>query len=174
VVPGAVVPLSVHLPTPGGGGGLNYDLIYNGARGLHIAAMVAWVAGLLILPRLFVYHMQAGPGTERLFIDAERRLLRIILNPAMIVTWVLGLGLVHLNGALIRGEGWGFLAQPWMVVKLAGVVLVTGWHGYLAAARKRFERGANTRSETFWRVSNELPFVAAIVMILAVTVEFGR
>jgi len=153
---------------------VNYDLLYNGLRGLHIAAMVAWVAGLLILPRLFVYHMQAGPGTERLFVDAERRLLRLILNPAMILTWVLGLALIHVNATVIRGEGAAFLVQPWMVVKLLGVLLVSGWHGYLAAARKRFERGANTRSEKFWRISNELPFLAAIVMILAVTTEFGR
>lgn len=147
---------------------MNYDLL----RGLHIAAMVAWMAGLLILPRLFVYHMQASPGMERLFVDAERRLLRLIMNPAMILTWILGLALIHLNGSEIRG--WGFLAEPWMVVKLTGVALVTGWHHYLGAARKRFERGANTRSERFWRVTNELPFVAAIIMILAVTTEFGR
>lgn len=153
---------------------MNYDLIYNGLRGLHIAAMVAWVAGMLILPRLFVYHMRAGPGMERLFVEAERRLLRLIVNPAMILTWVLGLALIYLNATVIRGEGAGFLAQPWMIVKLLGVLLVSWWHGYLAGARKRFERGANTRSEKFWRISNELPFLAAIIMILAVTVEFGR
>lgn len=148
---------------------MSYDLL----RGLHIIAMVAWMAGLLILPRLFVYHMRAGAGSDmdRLFVDAERRLLRLIMNPAMILTWLLGLGLIHLNGAEIRG--WAFLGEPWMVVKLAGVVAVTAWHGFLAGARKRFERGANTRSERFWRVTNELPFLAAIVMILAVTTEFG-
>lgn len=149
---------------------MSYDLL----RGLHIIAMVAWMAGLLILPRLYVYHMRAAPGSdmERLFVDAERRLLRLIMNPAMVLTWVLGLGLIHLNGSVVRG--WGFLAEPWMVVKLIGAVLVTGWHHHLAAARKRFALGANTRSEQFWRVTNELPFIAAIVMILAVTTEFGR
>lgn len=149
---------------------MNYDLL----RGLHIIAMTAWMAGLLILPRLFVYHMRAAPGSdmERLFVDAERRLLRLIMNPALILTWLLGLALIHLNGSVIRG--WDFLGEPWMSVKLAGVVAVTGWHGYLAGARKRFERGANARSEKFWRVTNELPFVAAVVMILAVTTEFGR
>ena len=148
---------------------MSYDLL----RGLHIIAMVAWMAGLLILPRLFVYHMRAAPGSdmERLFADAERRLMRLIINPSMILTWVLGLALIHLNGSEIRG--WDFLGEPWMVVKLAGVLGVSAWHGYLSAARKRFERGANTRSEKFWRVTNELPFLAAIVMILAVTTEFG-
>jgi putative membrane protein len=149
---------------------VSYDLL----RGLHIIAMVAWMAGLLILPRLYVYHMRAAPGSdmERLFVDAERRLLRLIMNPTMILTWVLGLALIHLNGSAIRG--WEFLGEPWMVVKLLGAVGVTAWHGYLAGARKRFAEGANTRSERFWRVTNELPFVAAFVMILAVTTEFGR
>jgi len=147
---------------------VSYDLL----RGLHIIAMVAWMAGLLILPRLYVYHMRGGAGSDmaRLFEDAERRLLRLIMNPAMLLTWVLGLGLIHLNG---QTRGWGFLGEPWMVVKLAGVVAVSGWHGYLAAARKRFAEGRNTRTERFWRISNELPFVAAIIMILAVTTEFG-
>jgi putative membrane protein len=142
---------------------MSYDLI----RGLHIIAMVGWMAGLLILPRLFVYHMQAA-GTPMVAVldHAERRLLRLIMNPTMILTWGLGLTLIHLRGAEV-------LSEPWMGVKLAGVVLVTGWHMYLAGARKRFAAGRNTRSERFWRVSNELPFVAAIVMILAVTTEFG-
>lgn len=142
---------------------MSYDLI----RGLHLVAMVAWMAGLLILPRLFVYQMQAA-GTPMVAVldHAERRLLRLIMNPAMIVTWGLGLTLIHLRGGEV-------LAEPWMAVKLAGAVLVTAWHMYLAGARKRFAAGRNTRSERFWRVSNELPFVAAIVMILAVTTEFG-
>ncbi|MBW3558351.1 MAG: CopD family protein [Proteobacteria bacterium] len=146
---------------------MSYDLL----RGLHIIAMVAWMAGLLILPRLFVYHMRAT-GTEMtgLFEHAEQRLLRLIMNPALMLTWILGLALIHVNS---QTRGPGFLAEPWMVVKLAGVVLVTGWHGYLAAARKRLATGRNTRSERFWRISNELPFVAAVVMIVAVTTEFG-
>lgn len=150
---------------------MNYDLL----RGLHIIAMTAWMAGLLILPRLFVYHMRAEAGSdmERLFTDAERRLLRLIMDPAMLATWLLGLALIHLNASQIRG-GWDFLGEPWMVVKLTGVASVTAWHGYLSGARKRFARGANTRSETFWRVTNELPFVAAIVMIVSVTLEYGR
>lgn len=143
---------------------MSYDLL----RGLHIIAMVAWMAGLLILPRLYVYHMRAAPGSEMdaLFQDAERRLLRLIITPTLLVTWALGLWLIHTRGGEI-------LSQPWMHVKLAGALLVSAWTGYLAAARKRFAAGANTRSERFWRISNELPFLAAIVMILAVTTEFG-
>jgi putative membrane protein len=101
----------------------------------------------------------------------ERRLLRGIMGPAMGATFLFGLGLI-LADATIRG--WGFLAQPWMLAKLAGIVFLAYWHGYLSAARKRFEAGTNTKSEKFWRATNELPFLAAIVMVIAVTTEFGR
>ena len=155
-------------PLPGDGRGMNYDLL----RGLHIIAVIAWMAGLLILPRLFVYHMRAEAGSdmERLFGDAERRLLRLIMNPAMVLAWVLGLSLIWTRSG--GGRDPGFLHEPWMAVKLAGVVLVTGWHHQLALARKRFVEGRNRRSERYWRITNELPFLAAIVMVLAVTTEF--
>ena len=144
----------------------HYELI----RGLHILAVIAWMAGLLYLPRLFAYHAKATAGSEldTTFAVMEGRLLRIIMNPAMIVAWVLGLTMIWL-----RWQGWGFLGEPWMHVKLAGVVFVTGWHHYLAVARKRFAAGTNARSEKFWRMTNELPFLAAIVMVIAVTTEFG-
>lgn len=146
-----------------------YDL----ARGLHILAVIAWMAGLLYLPRLFVYHTGASRGSEldATFQVMERKLLRLIMNPAMIAAWVFGCWLIWLDGAQLRG--WGFLGQPWMIAKLAGVVALTGWHHYLALARKAFAEGRNRRSERFWRMSNELPFLAAIVMVLAVTLEFG-
>jgi len=146
---------------------------YNLLRGLHILAVIAWMAGLLYLPRLFAYHAKATTGSELdlTFQLMEARLLRIIMNPAMIAAWVLGLGLIW-----VRSGGFaelGFLHTPWMAVKLAGVVFLTGWHHVLSRARKAFARGANTRSERFWRATNELPFLAAIVMVLAVTLEFG-
>jgi putative membrane protein len=156
-------------PLPGLEGGLvTYDLL----RGLHIIAMIAWMAGLLILPRLFVYHMRAAPGSEmaRLFEHAEQRLLRLIMNPAMAATWVLGLSLIWVRSG--GGQDASFLHQPWMLAKLAGVGLVTWWHHRLAVARKRFAEGRNARSERYWRISNELPFLLAIVMVLAVTTEF--
>ena len=146
---------------------MSYDLL----RGVHIIALVAWMAGLLILPRLFVYSMRAQPGSEIAGVldHAQDRLLKLIMNPAMLVTWVLGLALLWTRA----GDSPGVLLQPWLVVKLAGVVLVTGWHFHLAAACKRFAAGRNTRSEKWWRMMNEVPFLAAIVMILAVTTEFG-
>ena len=77
-------------------------------------------------------------------------------------------------GACGYGESAGFLGQPWMIVKLGGVVFMTGWHHYLALARKAFAQGRNRRSNKFWRMTNELPFLAAIAMVLAVTTEFGK
>lgn len=140
----------------------HYDLL----RGIHIIAVIAWMAGMLYLPRLYVYHTRAIPGGE---LDTalqvmEVKLLRIIINPAMILTWLFGLSLMAARPDV--------LAQPWMWVKLAGVVFLSSWHGFLAGARKRFAAGTNARSEKFWRMTNELPFLAAVVMVLAVTTEF--
>lgn len=147
----------------------HYDLL----RGLHILAVIAWMAGLLYLPRLFAYHTgtQAGSEMDRTFQTMEAKLLKIIMNPAFVLAWAFGLGLIWVDG---HQRGWSFLAQPWMVVKLAGALFLTGWHHYLALARRAFARGENRRSNKFWRMTNELPFLAAIVMVLAVTTEFGR
>jgi putative membrane protein len=146
---------------------------YNLLRGLHIIAVIAWMAGMLYLPRLFAYHTQATPGSEMdlTFKTMEVKLLKIIINPAMVLTWTFGVLLI-LSDSQIRG-GFGFLAQPWMATKLCGVVFLSGWHGFLAKSQKRFAAGTNTRSNKFWRATNELPFLAAIVMVIAVTTEFG-
>jgi putative membrane protein len=147
----------------------HYDLL----RGLHILAVIAWMAGLLYLPRLFAYHTKAAVGSEMdaTFQVMEAKLLRIIMNPAMIAAWLFGLGLIAADSQI---RGWDFLQQPWMVAKLAGVLFLTGWHHYLALARKSLAEGQRTRTERFWRMTNELPFLAAIVMVIAVTTEFGR
>ncbi len=147
----------------------HYDLL----RGLHILAVIAWMAGLLYLPRLFAYHANAKPGGEmdETFRTMERKLLRIIMNPAFVMAWTFGLTLIWVDAHI---RGWGFLLQPWMVVKLSGVVFLTGWHHYLGLARRAFAEGRNRRSNRFWRMANELPFLAAIAMVLAVTTEFGK
>ncbi|MDP3853090.1 CopD family protein [Phenylobacterium sp.] len=148
---------------------MNYDLL----RGLHILAVIAWMAGIMYLPRLFAYHSEAVPGSEmdQTFQTMELKLYRIIMGPAMVAAWVFGLALIYVNATQIRG-GWDFLAQPWMIAKLAGVVFLTGWHHVLGAARKRFAAGENKRPARFWKMTNELPFLAAIVMVIAVTTEF--
>ena len=149
-----------------------YDLL----RGLHIIAVIAWMAGMMYLPRLFAYHTEtAPPGTEfdGHFKVWEQKLLRIIINPAMTLTWILGISLIlwHVYGAK---EGWRFLGQPWMSVKLTVVIIMSGWHGFLAASRRRIAAGERPRTAKFWRATNEIPFLLAIVAVLAVTLEFGR
>lgn len=146
----------------------HYDLF----RGLHILAVIAWMAGLLYLPRLFAYHSKAEPGSEMAstFMVMEGKLLGIIMTPAMIAAYLFGAALV-LADTQRHVEGWGFLLLNWMVLKLAGVVFLTGWHGYLIISRRRFAEGRNRHGGRFWRMTNELPFLAAIIMVLAVTTE---
>lgn len=143
--------------------------MFNLLRGLHILAVIAWMAGLLYLPRLFAYHTRAAVGSEmdETFKVMEAKLLRVIMNPAMVAVVVLGGALVWLDGPRI-------LTTPWMATKLAGVIFLLFWHHFLATARKRLAAGGRERSERFWRMTNELPFLAAIVIVLAVTTKFGR
>jgi protoporphyrinogen IX oxidase len=141
--------------------------------GLHIVAVIAWMSGLLYLPRLFVYHTAAEVGSE---IDAtfkimEVKLLRMIMNPAMTAVVVLGAALVWYDGA--RRLGWAFLLTPWMLTKLSGALVLLAWHHYLALSRKAFAADRRVHSQRFWRFTNEAPFLVAIVMILAVTTKFG-
>ena len=147
---------------------------YNLLRGLHILAVIAWMSGMLYLPRLFAYHTEtAAPGSEfdSHFKVWERKLLKIIINPAMILTWLFGAALIYVDATQVRG-GWDFLLQPWMLVKLAGALALSGWHGFLSKSLKRFAAGERPRTTKFWRATNEIPFVLAIVMVLAVTLEF--
>ena len=146
--------------------------LYDLARGLHILAVIAWMAGLLFLPRLYAYDAEQVGKAEPLRGEMrdllrlwQTRILKIILNPAMIVALVLGLWLIHLRGAVI-------LSQPWIWAKLVGVVLLLGWHGFLVGERKRILAGTSTRTSKFWRMTNEVPFVLAILMVLSVTLEW--
>jgi len=145
----------------------NFDLV----RGLHIISVIAWMAGMLYLPRLYVYHSKATAGSEldETFKIMELKLLRIIINPAMIATFVFGLLLVMHDGQV---RGWDFLLKPWMLTKLVGITFLVSWHGFLAGARRKFANGTNTRPEKFWRMTNELPFLAAVVIVLSVTTKF--
>ena len=152
--------------------------VFNVVRGLHILAVIAWMAGMLFLPRLYAYDAEQADKAEPLRSEMrsllrlwQTRLLKIIINPAMTLAWIFGVWMIaiHIVG---YGEGWGFLAQPWMVAKLAGVVALSAWHGFLAGERKRIHADAATRSARFWRMTNEIPFLLAIVMVLSVTTEW--
>ncbi len=153
--------------------------MYDLARGLHIIAVIAWMAGLLYLPRLYVYHSRIAVGSESdaTFQVMERRLLRGIMNPALVMAYVFGAWLIWIDATHRFGSpdnpAWGFLLKPWMLTKLAGIAFQTGWHHFLGRARTAFARGERPHTERFWRLTNELPFLAAIVMVLAVTTEFG-
>ncbi len=137
-------------------------------KSLHVIAIIAWMAGLFYLPRLFVYHaeqVQAGSRTDTMFQTMERRLLRAIMNPAMIAAWVFGLALVATPGVV----DW---SAPWSWVKAASVLLMTGFHGWLSARRKEFAAGSNTRSGRTYRLVNEVPTVLMVVIVFAVITRF--
>jgi putative membrane protein len=139
---------------------------YLWTKALHLIAVFAWMAGLLYLPRLFVYHSQAVPGSapSDVFVVMERRLLRAIMNPAMIAAWILGLALVLTPGAVDWKGGW------WHT-KLLSVLLLSGVHGHLSAARKRFEAGERPKTERYWRAVNEVPTLLLIVIVIMVIVK---
>ncbi|MAP18848.1 MAG: TIGR00701 family protein [Aurantimonas sp.] len=135
-------------------------------KALHILAVIAWMAGMLYLPRLFVYHADAAAGTPQseTFKIMERRLLKAIINPAMIVTWVAGLWLA-VNG------GWFSGGNGWLHAKIALVVLMSGVHGYFSASVRRFANDANTKPSRHWRIMNEVPTVLLIVIVILVVVK---
>lgn len=139
---------------------------YEWFRAFHIIAVIFWMAGLLYLPRLYVYHSTAKPGgelDETLKIQ-ERRLLRIIMNPAMIVAFIIGIALISLRFDALS-------TSIWLYIKLAGVFVLLGFHGMLSADRKKFERGERPRSEKFYRMINEIPPLIAIVIVIMAVVE---
>ena len=149
------------------------ETVFNVVRGLHIVAVIAWMAGMLYLPRLFAYHTRATPGSEmdETFKTMEVKLLRFIINPAMIMVFVFGGTLVWFD---LHRMGPHFWLAPWALTKIGGIVVLAGWHGFLAGARRAFAENRNTRTERFWRMTNELPFLAAIIIVLSVTTKFGR
>ena len=138
---------------------------YQSIKAIHLVMVIAWMAGMMYLPRLFVYHHQAQPGgeAETFFKTMERRLLKGIINPSMVFVWLLGAAMLYANPAL--------LSQPWMHVKLAMVTGISGVHGYYATSYKRFERGERPRTEKFWRIMNEVPFLAMVVAVVMVIVK---
>jgi len=140
--------------------------LYPWAKALHVIALIAWMAGLFYLPRLYVYHCDLQPGSaesER-FKLMEYRLLKQIMNPAMIATWVFGVLLVLTPGIIDWDSGW------WHV-KLVCVILMTAFHGALSRWRKDFMRDANTRRGRFYRIANEIPTVLMVIIVIMVIVR---
>jgi len=131
----------------------------------HLAAVIAWMAAMLYLPRLFVYHHQATPGgeAETFFIKMQGRLLKGIMTPAMLATWLFAILLMVGNTSVFSGG--------WFYVKLASVIVITGIHGFYAASRKKFMAGERPRTEKFWRMMNEVPFVLMLIVLIMVLVK---
>ena len=140
--------------------------MYEWAKALHVIAVIAWMAGMLYLPRLFVYHCEAEPGSNQseTFKVMERRLLRAIINPAMIAAWLLGLGLAY--------EG-GWFALHWLQAKVVLVLAMSGVHGLFARWVRDFAADRNRHSQKFYRIINEVPTILMIgIVILAVVKPF--
>ncbi len=136
-------------------------------KAFHVIAVIAWMAGMLYLPRLFVYHCQTPPGTEgsERFKVMERKLLRGIINPAMIAVWILGLTLAWLTDAHL---------QTWFQIKFLLVLIMSGIHGVLVRRWRDFAADRNRHSERYYRILNEVPALLLIaIVILAVVKPFG-
>ena len=143
------------------------SLAYPWVRSLHVMAVISWMAGLFYLPRLFVYHAERGQnGGEpaQSFQIMEEKLLRVIMNPAMVVTWLAGLALVLTPGVVVWSDLW-----PWS--KAAGVIAMTWFHMWLASQRKALARGQGLSGRRY-RMMNELPTLFMVVIVLSVIVRF--
>ena len=133
-------------------------------KALHVMAVISWMAGLLYLPRLFVYHCEAEKGSRQseTFKVMEQRLLRLIMNPAMIVVWV--------TGPLLAWQ-LGMYQDRWLMAKFALVVLLTGYHHALGYWRKDFAADRNTRDQRFYRIANEVPTLLMVAIVVLVVVK---
>lgn len=135
--------------------------LYLWIKSLHVISIIAWMAGMLYLPRLFVYHVDAEPGSQQseTFKVMERRLLKAIMNPAMIASWIFGLWLAYDLAAWQDG---------WFHAKFTLVFIMSGVHGYLSKCVKAFARDENTKTARFYRILNEVPTLLMIVIVILV------
>ncbi|WP_371396572.1 protoporphyrinogen oxidase HemJ [Fretibacter rubidus] len=142
-----------------------FDL-YLWVKAAHLCAVIFWMAGLLYLPRLYVYHSASKPGgeLEAKMIEAAEKLMRIIMNPAMIVAFLLGLVLIGYNIETLKNSAW-------LWIKLVLVFFLMGYHGFLSKMRKRFKAGQRPKSEKFFRMINEIPAVATIIIVVMAIVK---
>jgi putative membrane protein len=139
-------------------------MLYDWLKAFHVIALIAWMAGLLYLPRLFVYHCESPKGSiqSETFKIMERRLLKAIMNPAMIATWVLGLTLAWQGG---------WFAAGWLHAKLALVIALSAVHGFLAKSVRTFAADLNRRPARFYRILNEVPTLLMIGVVILVIVK---
>src|SRR5436190_3522574 len=138
--------------------------MYEWIKALHIIAVISWMAGMLYLPRLFVYHCEAEPGSKQseTFKVMERRLLKAIINPAMIATWLAGLYLAWAGH---------WYTSHWFYAKFALVLVMSGVHGGFSRLVKDFAADRNTLSQKFYRIINEVPTVLMVIIVILVIVK---
>ena len=140
------------------------SLTYEWIKAGHVIFVVFWMAGLFMLPRFYVYHQEAPVGSdeERKWIERERKLRTIIISPAMILVWILGLSLAWITGAFSQG---------WFLAKFALVILLSGYHGWMVGYGKRLARGDRSMSGKSLRIMNEVPGLFAVLIIVLVIVK---
>jgi putative membrane protein len=138
--------------------------MYQWLLACHIIAVIAWMAGMLYLPRLFVYHCEADPGSRQseTFKVMERRLLKVIINPAMILTWLLGVWLAWTSG---------LYAAHWFQAKFVLVLAMSGVHGVLSKYVREFAADRRRKSQKYFRILNEIPTVLLIVIVILAVVK---
>ena len=136
---------------------------YPWVKAAHVIFAIFWISGMFMLPRFLAYHAQSAVGSpeDKAWIERERRLIRIIINPAMTMVWILGLCLAANIG----------FAQGWLMAKMTIVIALSAYHGWLSAARKAFERGERPYSEKTLRLLNEVPGIATILIVILVIVR---
>ena len=139
---------------------MNYYLLF---KSLHLIAVISWMAGLLYLPRIFVYHSEnlENENSSNIFKTMERKLFYYIMTPAMILSWIFGLLLIHILGFSIFSE-------LWMQIKVISVVILTIYHLYLGSCVTRFSNNQNNNSSKFYRIINEIPTLLLIIIVFMV------
>ena len=136
--------------------------LYLTLKAIHVIAVISWMVGLLYLPRLFVYHVENNSlESSKIFKVMEKRLMKIIMNPAMIVTWLSGLSVLWILG-------FNNIFSLWLSIKFLFVIVLSGYHGFLSKCLKDFESDRNKRSSKFFRVINEIPTIILIIIVFLV------
>jgi putative membrane protein len=136
--------------------------LYLTLKALHIIAVISWMVGLLYLPRLFVYHVENNNSESvKVFKVMEKRLMKIIMNPAMIITWVTGLSILWVLG-------FNTIFSLWLSIKFLFVIILSGYHGFLSKCLKDFALDKNTKSSKFFRFINEIPTIILIIIVFLV------
>lgn len=140
------------------------SLTYAWIKAAHVIFVIFWIAGLFMLPRYYVYHQEATPGSveEKRWIDRERKLRNIIITPAMLLVWLFGLTLAYITGVWDQG---------WLHAKLALVLLLSGYHGYMVGYGKKLAKGERPVSGKALRIMNEVPGIATALIVILVIVK---